>query len=159
MVRVLLVLTLAIAAASGCGAAATPADPSSEFGTCATDLRAMPYQAGMSVLSSAGVFTVKLLDSTPGPPVKGQNTWTVEVDEVSTGAALDGLDVSVVPRMPDHPSHGTRPVVVTPSGSGIYVLKPVYLFMPGVWEVSLVIVGATVGSGTTDSAVIPVCIP
>jgi hypothetical protein len=113
----------------------------------------------MSVMSSAGVFAVELLSSSPGPPVKGQNTWAIKVAEVATGTALDGLDVSVTPRMPDHPSHGTRPVVVTPAVGGTYTLEPVYLYMSGVWDVTMTIVGAMVGAGTTDTAVIPICIP
>lgn len=159
MVRAFAFLTAAAVVASGCGGGGGAADPVDGFATCATDSRAMPYHAGMSVPSSDGIFTVKLLRSNPGPPVKGQNTWTVEVDEVDTGAALDGLDLAVVPAMPDHPYHGTEPVVVTPAGTGSYTLEPVYLYMSGVWQVKFTLVGPMVGSGVTDTAVIPVCIP
>ena len=160
MVRTLVLSALVLLGIGGCGSSAgTSADPNGEFYMCATDARAMPYQSGMSVMSSTGVFAVELLNSSPGPPVKGQNTWIIRVDEVATGSLLDGLDVSVTPRMPDHPSHGTRPVVVTPSGPGTYTLEPVYLYMPGIWNVTMTIVGSMVGTGTTDTAVIPICIP
>jgi hypothetical protein len=49
--------------------------------------------------------------------------------------------------------------VVTPSGPGTYTLEPVYLYMPGIWNVTMTIVGSMVGTGTTDTAVIPICIP
>jgi hypothetical protein len=160
MVRARVLSALLLLGVGGCGSsAAAPSDPNGDFGMCATDSRATPYQAGMSVMSTTGVFAVELLSSSPGPPVKGKNTWIVRVDEASTGSALDDLDVSVTPRMPDHPSHGTRPVVVTAAGAGTYALDPVYLYMSGVWEVRLTIVGSMVGAGTTDTAVIPICIP
>jgi hypothetical protein len=130
------------------------------FLTCETDTRAVPYHPGMEVESSAQppVFRLKLLESVPGPPVKGRNTWTVEVDELATGAALDDLELTVTPYMPDH-MHGTIPVVVTPAGAGTYTLAPVYLYMSGVWQVRFTIVGRDVAGGTTDTAMIPVCIP
>ena len=139
-----------------------PADaaPGDAFLTCETDPRAVPYHAGMEVESSAQppVFRLRLVESVPGPPVKGRNTWTVEVEEIATGAALDNLELSVTPYMPDH-MHGTTPVVVTPVGGGAYTLAPVYLYMSGVWQVRFTIVGSEVGGGTTDTAMIPACIP
>src|SRR5881394_1498765 len=100
-------IVLPAASMSGCGSTppgqTTPdgagrvADGS--FLTCATDTRAVPYQPGMQVTSSAGTFTIKLLDSVPGPPVKGPNTWTLEVDDATSGTPLDGLAISVTPWM------------------------------------------------------------
>src|SRR4051812_23392496 len=77
-------------------------DADGVFATCATDDRAMPYQPGMRVMSRAGAFSVALVQSVPGPPVKGNNAWTVEVDDATTAAALDGLVVAASGFMPDH---------------------------------------------------------
>jgi hypothetical protein len=55
--------------------------------------------------------------------------------------------------------HGTTPVVVTPAGGGTYTLAPVYLYMSGVWQVRFTIVSSELGGGTTDTAMIPICIP
>ena len=106
---------------------------------------------------TSGALIVKLLESVPGPPVKGTDTWTIEVDQVDTGTPIEGLDVAVVPYMPDH-MHGTNPVGVTPAGAGTYTLAPVYLYMSGFWQVTVKLGGAAVAAGT-DSAVIPICIP
>lgn len=127
--------------------------------TCDTETRAMPYLPGMHVASSAGAFELKLLASVPGPPVKGNNTWSVEIDDGTSGAPLDGLVVSVSPWMPDH-GHGTEPVVVTPmGGSGRYSLMPVYLYMSGLWQVQFGIKSVDGVSPTQDQAVLPICIP
>jgi len=158
-----LIFTLPLLSLAACGqnAGGSPdAAGDDMFLTCDTDTRAMPYRPGMEVDSSAmpPVFAVKLLESAPGPPVKGRNTWTIEIDELSTGAPLDGVALTVMPYMPDH-QHGTTPVTVTPAGSGTYTLWPVNLYMSGVWQVRFTIVAADVAGGTTDTAVIPVCIP
>ena len=145
-----------VAPASGCGGSSPQATMATDgsFLTCA-----LPYQPGMQVMSSAGTFTIKLLDSTPGPPVKGPNTWTLEIDDASSGVALDGVVLSVTPWMPDH-NHGTTPVGVTPAGSGTYTLAPVYLYMSGLWQIKMTVAAAAVGDGgTTDNAALPICIP
>jgi hypothetical protein len=63
--------------------------------------------------------------------------------------------MKATPFMPDH-GHGTGvKAVVTPTGSdGRYEVAPLYLFMPGYWEVTL-----TVQTGAVrDDVVFPVCI-
>jgi len=158
-------LALSSVAAVGCGSGSqAPADsaaPAADgaFNTCDTETRALPYQAGMLVMSNAGTFTIKLLGSTPAPPIKGQNTWTLEVDDASTGMPLDGLDIAVNPWMPDHGHGQPVPVVVTPAGSGTYTLAPVYLYMSGLWQVKMTIVAAQLAGGTSDAGLIPICIP
>lgn len=145
---------------AGCGGGTgqSPGDDVA-FLTCATETRAMPYQAGMSVMSQTGAFTVKLLSSTPGPPIKGQNSWVVEIDDSASGAPLDQVELTASPSMPDHQHPTTRRVVVTAAGSSTYSLNPVYLYMSGYWEVRLNIAAATVASGAPDVAMIPICIP
>jgi hypothetical protein len=149
---------------AGCGShgqtqdSAVPSDDGS-FPTCAADTRAMPYQPGMHVTSAAGAFTIKLLDSSPGPPVKGTNTWNVEIDDAQSGAPLDGLAISVMPWMPDH-GHGTSAQVgVMPAGGGTYTLMPVYLYMSGFWQVKMSITETADDAGTADNGVLPICIP
>lgn len=143
----------------GCGASSVkPADGGGSFVTCDTDPRAVPYEPGLSVRSQQDLFTVRLLSSTPGPPVKGKNRWLVRIEETVTATPLDGLDVAVAPFMPDH-QHDTLKVVVTPGEAGTYTFDPVYLFMSGVWEVRMDIRGESAGQGISDRAVIPSCIP
>jgi YtkA-like len=148
-------------AIAGCGSGAATTDSSSiAFSTCATEKRAVPYQPGMEVTSSAGLFKVKLVESVPGPPVKGNEVWTIEVDDATSTSTspLDGLTVSVTPWMPDH-GHGTEPVNVTASGGGKYGLDPLYLYMRGYWEIRLAIAAGAGATATADDAMIPICIP
>ena len=158
MIRVLGLAVLVVTAFSlgGCGPGAGTGGNTSavngtdgSFSTCATEMRATPYVKGMQVTSTSGALIVKLLESVPGPPVKGTDTWTIEVDQVDTGTPIEGLDVAVAPYMPDH-QHGTNPVVVTPASAGTYTMAA-YLYMSGYWEVRM-----TLG---TDDAMIPICIP
>jgi len=143
----------------GCGATSVKStDGGDSFVTCDTDPRAVPYQSGLLVRSQQDLFTVRLLSSTPGPPVKGTNRWLVQIEETATAMPLDGLDVAVAPFMPDH-QHDTLKVVVTPGEGGTYTFDPVYLFMSGFWEVRMDIRGESAGAGVSDRAVIPSCIP
>jgi hypothetical protein len=43
----------------------------------------LTYQPGLQVSSFVGKFKVRLGDTVTGPPVKGTNTWTFEVDDAS----------------------------------------------------------------------------
>ena len=173
MIRVLGLTVLVALAFGGCGPGAGASGTTTpitgvdgSFATCDTETRATPYTKGMQVTSVDGTRIVKLLESKPGPPVKGTNTWTVEVDDATTGTPLDGLPITVAPYMPDH-LHGTTPVGVTPAGppaglpagSGTYTLDPMYLYMSGFWQVKMNFgVVAVVDSGPYD-AMIPICIP
>jgi len=146
---------------AGCGSGGASTDSSGiAFSTCTTEKRAVPYRPGIEVTSSAGLFTVKLVQSVPGPPVKGNEVWTIEVDDATTTptTSLDNLTVSVTPWMPDH-GHGTNPVNVTASGGGEYGLDPLYLYMAGYWEIRLAIISGTGATATADEAMIPICIP
>lgn len=164
MIRVFPSLALAGAFLGGCGPATQAADAGvsnsdGAFVTCANEPRALPYQAGMAVMSSeGGALTVKLLSSTPAPPIKGQNTWVIEIADTASGMALEGLDVTVEPYMPDH-MHSTTRVVVEPTAPATYTLRPVYLYMSGLWEVRMTIAGTNVPGGTRALAMIPICIP
>lgn len=139
-----------------------------DFYSCTEEVRAAPYQPGMSVTSRDGRFVVKVLDSTwtdaagkvtSQPPAKGTNVWTLEVDDVATSQPVDGLKIVATPRMPDH-RHGTRTVAVTPAGVGLYTLNPLYLYMVGYWEITLDLTDAP-GSPTAlapDSAMFHLCV-
>ena len=125
------------------------------FEDCKDDPRIDAYVAGLQKASAAGRFQIKLLGSEPGPPQKGNNTWTIEVSDAAA-APQAGLTVVVEPFMPDH-GHGTTvKAMVEPLASpGQYRLSPVNLFMDGVWEVRLVLSSP---AGVQDAATFNVCI-
>jgi hypothetical protein len=156
--RVVLLGALSIGLWSGCGdGAGTEATDAGLLYSCATETRAVHYMANLTLASTSGAFTAVLVESVPGPPAKGTNAWTVKILDAS-GAPQDGLTITGVPNMPDHRHPATvRPVVTPIEGSaGTYSVTPVYLFMPGYWEVTLTL---QVTGGAKDTVVFPVCIP
>jgi hypothetical protein len=173
---------LAGAALSGCQSPSEAPPIDADFVVCTAEPRATPYQPGMQVTSTNGVFIVKLLSNmftdSSGKTmdeafVKGYDVWSVETDRASNMAPLDGLSISVSPYMPDH-KHGTTPVGVMPTGSGgIYTMSPVNLYMAGYWEVTFNIVETPPAAATdpdggadaappapiSDTAVLKICVP
>ncbi|WP_181233975.1 FixH family protein [Enhygromyxa salina] len=102
---------------------------------CAADTRAEHYAVGLS--KSGSLVTASFVSADPAPPIRGDNSWVLSFSDAD-GAALDDLEITVTPIMPDH-GHGT-PVSaeVTPTGvPGEYRLDPVNLFMAGYWEITL----------------------
>jgi hypothetical protein len=119
---------------------------------CRTDARAETYRENLVKDGALGRLRFRLVRSDPGPPVRGDNTWQVEVTDASD-QPVSGVILTAVPFMPDH-GHGTSRVPeVTASGGGFQV-RPVNLFMPGLWEVTL----SAQSSAGTDSTVFGFCI-
>lgn len=138
----------ALAIAAGCGDDMHDHDHAA---SCADEPRAETYVAGLEKLGTA----VKVqLTSTPAPPAKGDNTWTIMVTDLGDGP-LDGLAIDSTPFMPDH-GHGTplQETVTAGSVAGEYVLAPINLWMPGYWEVAIDLAG----TGIDDEVVYKVCI-
>ena len=87
---------------------------------CATEERDDEFVAGMA--KEGDVFTFRLMDALPAPPDKGDNTWTIRVEDGGEGVA--GLAVDFALNMPDH-GHGTPvPIVITDEGDGNYTADP-----------------------------------
>jgi hypothetical protein len=104
--------------------------------SCETDPRVDTYVANLSKTSQSGAFKVSLVSGDPAPPAKGSNSWTIKITDAS-GAPMPNLPISVVPFMPDH-GHGTSIVPqITASADGTYTVNPLYLFMPGVWRITI----------------------
>jgi len=93
------------------------------------------YAAGMEHVGEAGRLKMALLEAEPAPPDRGDNRWTVRVldaDDVPQG----GCALEVKPFMPAHGHGANKDAVVTPAAEpGEYVVEPLDLFMPGLWEV------------------------
>jgi hypothetical protein len=123
---------------------------------CEVETRDDDYVAGLS-RTGDGTIEVVLVESTPAPPAKGNNTWHLRVLD-SAGTPLDGLTVQVTPFMPDH-GHGT-PVtteVTELAEPGEYEVALVNLWMPGLWEVT-VEVDDPAQAEVSDSVVFRFCI-
>jgi hypothetical protein len=101
---------------------------------CAIETRADDYTLGMQ--RSGERLSVAILDATPAPPSRGDNTWRVRVQDDAGLPQTATIDVSTF--MPDH-QHGSSIVAqVEPADvPGEFVITPVDFFMPGLWEVTL----------------------
>jgi hypothetical protein len=129
---------------------------------CAKEMaegRVDTFVVGLDKPGKDGIYDFKLMSATPAPPARNNNTWIVQVNQMSmgvVGAPVDGATMKVTPFMPEH-MHGTAvPAVITPQTEpGQYKMDPVNMWMEGVWEIT---VRATVGT-TTDTALFKFCIP
>ena len=135
--RSVLVLAVLLALAGCSGSDAPDAGPADSGAVdCANDARVQPFAPGATVGDEAGDRAYVIVQGDPSSPVRGTNTWTVEVKDGS-GAALPGLQLDAAAFMPDH-GHGSDVVPqVTALGGGSYSVTPLYFFMPGVWRVTL----------------------
>ena len=120
---------------------------------CAVEDRDDEFAAGMQKTGAAGI-RVGIASAVPAPPQRGDNTWNVTIADTN-GAPVIGATIAIKPFMPDH-RHGTSiPATITPgAAAGSYVIAPVNLWMPGLWETTI---DVTTGSGR-DSVVFRFCI-
>lgn len=126
-------LTAALALAlSACGG--TDDSGTGQQSLCEDETRAMEYAAGLEMQSEDGTFTVRLVEGTPAPPDRGDNTWTLQIMDAS-GTPMTPERVRVKAWMPDH-GHGTNPLWTEAEdmGDGMYSVGPFDLFMGGLWE-------------------------
>jgi len=147
------VLHCGFVAAFGCGGM-TPTD---EVVDCSTTTDVDTFVVGLEHRGVAGKFQFALMAIDPAPAVRGDNTWIVRVDRLTQGAVeapIDGATISVSPYMPSHMHYTPITAQITPLTGGQYELRPVNLWMPGVWETTI---QATSG-GDSDRAIYKFCI-
>jgi hypothetical protein len=124
-----IILTVANVA---CGSETIPTDPTPSF---ATD----PDQ---SLTSDSGALRIDVRFA-PAPPVVGSDAVQLSFVDAS-GAPMSGLDLMVIPWMPAHGHGSSVNPTVTETAPGVFVATPLYLFMPGSWELRMTT------SGTVD---------
>lgn len=151
--RLCAALLMGVCAAFGVGCA-DPVEDNSEL-RCDAETRADVYAPDMIRMGDDGVLRIRLIESIPGPPEKGDNHFTVELLEADADVAIPDADMSVTPFMPDH-NHGTpiAPVVTTGAKAGQYEIDRLNLWMPGLWEVRIDIDA----QGSTDQVVFSFCV-
>jgi hypothetical protein len=111
--------------------------------SCKNDERAMRYAPGLEKLGEAKVFKVRLISASPAPPIKGVNSWSMQVLDAKGGpvpgakleAHRDGDKVD--PSMPDHGHDSMRSALITSNSGGTFTVDSLYFFMPGVWRTGL----------------------
>ncbi|HTQ05039.1 MAG TPA: FixH family protein [Polyangiaceae bacterium] len=125
--------------------------------SCADDPRVDTYTAKLVKPGDKGVLSFELTESDPAPPAKGANTWTLTITDADGNAMNGTLAVDLF--MPDH-GHGTSvpPVVSFDDAAGTYTVKPVYLFMPGVWRITLDYFAEPTDKKPLDEAIFYFCV-
>ncbi len=148
---------LALAACtSSSGTPATDAGPSADgMIGCQTDPLAETYTANMTKPGAMGVYTFDLVQAVPAPPAMGNNTWTLKITD-SGANPVPSASLTVKPYMPRHGHPSTVVPTVTPNGDGTYKLDPLYLFMAGLWQVTIDVVDGD--GGVIDSVVYTFCV-
>jgi len=104
--------------------------------SCSDDPRVDAYVAGITREGERGTLSFRLDASDPAPPAKGGNALEASVVDAEGNPVAGQLGIVLV--MPDH-GHGTQvePVVSYDEATERFTLAPVYLFMAGVWRVTL----------------------
>jgi len=124
-----LLMTTALVAAAGCGTEPVDSAPP----TFAAD----PDQ---TIASDSGALMIAVRFS-PRPPAVGTDAAQLQIVDAN-GMPASGLGLQVVPWMPAH-GHGTSVnPTVTETSPGIFVATPIYLFMPGSWELRMTMSGS-----------------
>jgi hypothetical protein len=118
-------VVLAIASVSCSGAAA----PEQGF-------PADPYT---TVTSDSGGLVVDVRTS-PQPPARGTNSVELRITRAADGVAVTGLSVAVRAWMPSM-NHGSSDPTVVDEGGGKYLVRDVYLYMPGTWQLQTTFAG------------------
>lgn len=120
---------------------------------CADDPRALTYVPGLEQTGTEGLIHFTLLKSDPAPLIKGTNTWQIGLADES-GHSIKDAEITTTPYMPDH-GHGTSIVPRATAQDGGYEITPLYLYMGGIWEMTI----SAKTEAVEDSAVFTFCIP
>ena len=136
-------------------AGAAAGAPGSTVGCSASD--GGEHAAGSPQPGEAGRFDFTLVDSTPAPPALGDNTFVVQVSDRDGNPAFG--DLSVALDMPEHGHQSPRqPEIRFDAESQAFVLKPMRLFMVGLWHITFSFDGMVDDTPLSDSAVFEFCI-
>lgn len=132
-------LAVMVALAAACGGDPGPGPDGAA--SCVADT----YAPGMARTGPSGL-RAELVAAEPAPPQRFDNTWTVR----TPGATV----VAATPWMPAH-NHGTPiEATVEAQGDDTFLVEPLNLWMPGLWEVRLDLDSGAV----TDRVVFAFCI-
>jgi hypothetical protein len=120
---------------------------------CAVETRDDEFAIGLS--KSGSLARATFVSASPAPPIKGDNTWVLDITDLNGGPLADST-ITALPMMPDH-GHGTPidAVVTALADAGRYEVTPVNLFMTGYWQITFDI---TLAGGEQDSLMFGFCV-
>ena len=125
-------------AAPLCGAMALGCSGSS--GATGSGDVTFPAAAFSTMPSSTGALTIEVRTAPTQPPSQGLDTVEYVITAAG-GAPSDGLELTVVPWMPDMGHGASTTPSVAAMGDGRYVISDVELFMGGKWQLRTTIAG------------------
>jgi hypothetical protein len=101
------------------------------------------------------MLSFELVESRPGPPRLGDNTFLIKLNDAA-GPVVD--DLTVIPQYGR--SRSTAPIVSVDAVSATYTVSSILFFAPGVWRVQIdARPFGSMGSGPLlDSAAFSFCI-
>lgn len=117
------------------------------------------YTANLTKKGANG-YSFTLVQASPAPPAQYANVWTLKVVDAS-GAIPGASQIALEPYMPlmGHGSDQVPTISANPDGS--FTVNDVYLFMQGLWQVTVKVSSASPsdgGAALLDSAVYKFCI-
>ena len=133
-------------------AACGGSQPTDDTVNCQNDSRVMTYAPNLSVTAGSGLKYI-LVQSTPAPPAKGTDTWSLRVTDAA-GTPKPSLNLQIKTLMPDHGHGSSVTPTITDGGGGNYTVNNLFLFMPGVWKITFAPAAAP-----TDTADFLFCVP
>jgi hypothetical protein len=139
----------------GSGGAGGMCNATSTACACQTD----PMDIYVANMAKPGVnkqLTFQLIQSNPGPPIKGNNDWKVKITDSAGTAVGTGLTVKVW--MPKHVHDSlTAPKITYDTASSTFRLNPIDLgLMGGLWRITLMV--DDTGGVTADKADFDFCV-
>ena len=149
-------VTAILSVAGACAGPSGHGDDDDTSYNCAAESRDDEFVVGLEKPGASGRLTFTLMAASPAPPSRGDNTWTLQL--AGGGDPVGAAAITVTPFMPDH-QHGT-PIevgVTAAATAGEYMLAPVNMWMPGLWEIT--IDAARTAGADGDHAVFRFCIP
>ena len=95
------------------------------------------YAANMMKKGKNNIMSFLLVQSDPGPPIKGNNAWKIKVTGADGMPVSQGITIRVW--MPEHGHDSpSKPTITYDNATGTYGLKPINMsVMGGVWRVSV----------------------
>ncbi len=123
---------------------------------CEADDRDEPFTVGLARTGTGGT-TFTIVSATPTLPVRGDNSWVIDVSRNGQPVPASDGAFLVTPFMPDH-RHGTGVKAIwtpDPGTPGRFTVSPINLWMPGVWELTF---EETPTGGARDSVKFTFCI-
>jgi hypothetical protein len=150
LVGLALLGSLLAAACGGSDESSSP--PPARVPTCQ---EADVYQRGLEKAGNKQGIKVAIVDAEPAPPqAEVYNKLRVRVTD-GGGQPMDDVALVIHTLMPEH-NHGvTVPIKVTPLGQGEFEINPLYLFMAGFWEITVIV---QQGSDETDRVTFSFCV-